>query len=282
MSKNRSRVIFIMCTCIAGTILFQMGMYVLYVLLGWDPKFNLIQVCHSVARSLGLSSVEYMLDALVFYTVFLSIWEIGKQLFAANKIDKRLAVYRHEQLTQEINRKYNEGNQDFTVISCLAPIAVTMGFLNPKIILSTGLFNLLDKNELEAAIYHELYHKKHRDPLKIFLLSLFASIMWYIPILKWFHQKYKIIREVLADHYAINRQGTPVDLGSALLKMLKTVNRANMPFSYVSFADTSVNYRIKYILDPQTEIPLKLPFMLTITSIYVFLMLCILFLITLF
>ena len=138
MSKNRSRVIFIMCTCIAGTILFQMGMYVLYVLLGWDPKFNLIQVCHSVARSLGLSSVEYMLDALVFYTVFLSIWEIGKQLFAANKIDKRLAVYRHEQLTQEINRKYNEGNQDFTVISCSAPIAVTMGFLNPKIILSTG------------------------------------------------------------------------------------------------------------------------------------------------
>jgi beta-lactamase regulating signal transducer with metallopeptidase domain len=282
MSKNRSKAIFITCTFIAGTILFQMGMYVLYVLLGWDPKFNLIQVCHSVARSLGLSSVEYMLDALVFYTVFLSIWKIGKQLFAANKIYKRLAIYRHEQLTQEINRKYNEGNQDFTVISCSAPIAVTMGFLNPKIILSTGLLNLLDKNELEAVIYHELYHKKHRDPLKIFLLSLFASIMWYIPILKWFHQKYKIIREILADHYAINRQGTSVDLGSALLKMLKTVNRANMPFSYVSFADTSVNYRIKYILDPQTEIPLKLPFMLTITSIYVFLMLCILFLITLF
>jgi beta-lactamase regulating signal transducer with metallopeptidase domain len=282
MSKNRSKMIFITCTFIAGTILFQMGMYVLYVLLGWDLKFNLIQVCHSVARSLGLSSVEYMLDALVFYTVFLSIWKIGKQLFGANKIYKRFAIYRHEQLTQEINRKYSEGNQDFTVISCSAPIAVTMGFLHPRIILSTGLLNLLDKNEVEAVIYHELYHKKHRDPLKIFLLSLFASIMWYIPILKWFHQKYKIVREILADHYAINKQGTSVDLGSALLKMLKTVNRANMPFSYVSFADTSVNYRIKYILDPQTEIPLKLPFMLTITSIYVFLMLSVLFLITLF
>jgi beta-lactamase regulating signal transducer with metallopeptidase domain len=282
MSKNPSKVIFITCTFIAGTILFQMGMYVLYVLLDWDLKFNLIQVCHSVARSLGLSSVEYMLDALVFYTVFLSIWKIGKQLFVANKIYKRLSVYRHEQLTQEINRKYSEGNQDFTVIACSAPIAVTMGFLNPKIILSTGLLNLLDKNEVEAVIYHELYHKKHRDPLKIFLLSLFASIMWYIPILKWFHQKYKIVREILADNYAINRQGTSVDLGSALLKMLKTGNRANMPFSYVSFTDTSVNYRIKYILDPQTEIPLKLPFMLTVTSIYVFLMLCILFFITIF
>jgi beta-lactamase regulating signal transducer with metallopeptidase domain len=281
MSKNPSKVIFITCTFIAGTILFQMGMYILYVLLDWDLKFNLIQVCHSVARSLGLSSIEYMLDALVFYTVFLSIWKIGKQLFTANKIYKRLAIYRHEQLTQEINRKYNEGNQDFTVISCSAPIAVTMGFRNPKMILSTGLVNLLDNNELEAVIYHELYHKKHRDPLKIFLLSLFASIMWYIPILKWLHQKYKIVREVLADHYAINRQGTSVDLGSALLKMLKTGNRENMPFSYVSFADTSINYRIKYILNPQTEIPLKLPFMLTITSIYVFLMLCILFLITL-
>jgi beta-lactamase regulating signal transducer with metallopeptidase domain len=282
MSKNPSKAIFITSTFIAGTILFQMGMYVLYVLLDWDLNFNLIQVCHSVARSLGLSSVEYMLDALVFYTVFLSIWKIGKQLFAANKIYKRLSIYRHEQLTQEINCKYNEGNRDFTVISYSAPIAFTTGFLNPKVILSTGLLNLLDKNEVEAVIYHELYHKKHRDPLKIFLLSLFASIMWYIPILKWFHQKYKIVREVLADHYAINRQGTSADLGSALLKMLKTGKRANMPFSYVSFADTSINYRIKYILDPQTEIPLKLPFMLTITSIYVFLMLCILFFITLF
>jgi hypothetical protein len=54
-------------------------------------------------------------------------------------IPRSLALI-HEQMTQEINRKYNEGNQDFTVISCSASIAVTMGFLNPKIILSTGLF----------------------------------------------------------------------------------------------------------------------------------------------
>ncbi|HWO98421.1 MAG TPA: M56 family metallopeptidase [Bacillus sp. (in: firmicutes)] len=281
MSKNQSKMIFIACTLIAGMILLQMGIYVLYMLMGWDLKFNLIQVCHSAAKSLGLSSVEYMLDALVFYTVLLSIWKIGKQLFTAHSMYKKLLLYEDRQLSRELNDTYNEGKQDFIVISCSAPMAVTMGFLNPKIVLSTGLLDLLDGNELEAVIYHELHHKQHRDPLKIFLLSLFASIMWYIPILKWFHQKYKIVREVLADHHAIHQLGSSRDLGSALLKMVKTGKQANMPFSYVSFADTSVNYRIKYILDPFTEFPLKLPVVLTITSIYVFFMLCVLFIIAL-
>ncbi|WP_078412007.1 M56 family metallopeptidase [Priestia abyssalis] len=281
MSKNQSKMIFTACTLIAGTILFQMGIYTLYVLMGWDLTFNLIEVCHSAAKSLGLTSVEYMLDALVFYTVLLSVWKIGKQLFTARNTYKKFLLYEDAQLTRELNDMYSKGKRDFTVISCPAPIAVTMGFLNPKIILSTGLLNLLDENELEAVVYHELHHKIHRDPLKIFLLSLFASIMWYIPILKWFHKKYKIVREVLADHYAIDKLGSSRDLGSALLKMLKTGRQANLPFSYVSFADTSVNYRIKYILDPLTEFPLKLPIMLTITSIYVFFMLCVLFILAL-
>ena len=281
MAKNQSKMIFIACTLIAGTILFQMGVYVLYMLMGWDLKFNLIQVCHSAVKSLGLSSAEYILDALVFYTVLLSIWKIGKQLFTARSMYKKLLLYKNEQLTWELNGRYNEGKGKFIVTSCSVPIAVTMGFVNPKIVLSTGLLDLLDENELEAVIYHELHHKQHRDPLKIFLLSLFASIMWYIPILKWFHQRYKIVKEVLADDYAINKLGSSRDLGSALLKMVKTGKQANMPFSYVSFADTSVNYRIKYILDPLTELPLKLPIMLTVTSIYVFFMLCILFILAL-
>ena len=127
---------------------------------------------------------------------------------------------------------------------------------------------------MEAVIYHELYHQYSRDPLKIFLISLISSTIWYIPILKWFHQKHKIVKELLADEYAMEKQGNPADLGSALLKMIKVGNQIKMPFSYVSFADTSVNYRIKYILDPLTEPSLKFPVKLTVMSLYIFFMLC--------
>lgn len=34
--------------------------------------------------------------------------------------------------------------------------------------------------------------------------------MRYIPILKWFHQKYSIVKKLLADEYAIEKQQTSV------------------------------------------------------------------------
>ncbi|UUZ82422.1 hypothetical protein LJK88_50060 [Paenibacillus sp. P26] len=40
-----------------------------------------------------------------------------------------------------------------------------------------------------------------------------------------------------------------------------------MPFPNVSFADTSINYRIRLILNPEAEIPLKLPLTPTMISI---------------
>ena len=49
-----------------------------------------------------------------------------------------------------------------------------MGFVRPKIVLSTGLMSLLNDDELKAVIYHEMYHKENRDPLKnIFDVTLF-------------------------------------------------------------------------------------------------------------
>jgi len=122
-----------------------------------------------------------------------------------------------------------------------------------------------------------LYHKDNRDPLKIFLLSLCASTMWYIPILKWFNQQYRIIQEVLADEFAIKKQQTSVNLGSALLKMLKVGKLEKMPFAYASFADTSVNYRIEYILNPLKDVQCKIPLKEAFLSLAIFILICVFF-----
>ncbi|WP_245553017.1 M56 family metallopeptidase [Brevibacillus massiliensis] len=272
MEKSIEAVIFISGVLIAGTILLQMGMYVLHVLLGREIAFNLIQVCQNGMHLLGLSSLGYVLDAFVFYTLLSTVWKTAEQMLASKKMYNRLRARRHPALTDEINQKYGGKNRDFLVISHPAPLAFTMGF-HPRIILSTGLFHALEQAELEAVIYHELYHQKHGDPFKTFLLSLFASVLCYIPILKWLQQKYKIIREVLADNDAINRMGTSVYLGSALVKLLKRGNQVQQPFAHVSFTEVSINYRIKRILDPEAEFPLQLPPAPTMVSIYVLLLL---------
>ncbi|MER2090696.1 MAG: M56 family metallopeptidase [Sporosarcina sp.] len=277
MSKRQSSLMFIVSLVISGMIFLQMGLYIISIVAGWNAKFNLVVVCHSWLRSIGLSSLEYALDALVIYTLSFSLWKIGSQIVHAARMKNRFEQYRERKLTIELNRAYGSGKEDFIVVSHPAPIAITMGFVWPKIIVSTGLMNLLDEGELKAVMTHEKYHQENRDPLKLFLLSLCALTMWYIPILKWFNQKYRIIQEVLADEFAIEKQRTSVNLASALLKMLKVGKPEKMSFIYASFADTSVNYRIQHILNPVKGVQLELPLKVTLISLTIFSLLCVLF-----
>lgn len=274
MSKRQSSFIFILSFVISGTILLQMGLYVLSLFAGWNMKFNLIAVCHSWLKILGLSSLEYLLDGLIIYTLLCSLWKIGMQLIQTSKMKKRFQLYKEKKLTMEMNQLYGNGKEEMMVLSHPTPIAITMGFVNPKIVFTTGLINLLTTEELKAVILHEQYHKENRDPFKVFLLSLNSSIVWYIPILKWFQEKYKIIQEVLADEFAIKQQKTAVNLGSALLKMLKIGKQAKMPFTYVSFADTSVNYRIEHMLNPIKDVQFQVPLRIVILSLTIFSLLC--------
>jgi len=254
-----------------------MGLYLISIIAGWDIGHNLVAVCHSWMKNIGLSSLEYVLDAFVIYTLLFSIWKIGSQFYHASRMKKRFKQYEENTLTTEMNRTYSDGKDEFIVISYPSPIAITMGFVRPKIVLSTGLISLLNDDELNAVISHEVYHKNSHDPLNIFLMSLCSSTMWYIPILNWFNQKYRIMKELLADEYAIEKQQTSVNLGSALLKMVKVCKYEKMPFVYASFADTSVNYRIDYILNPIKGIQIKLPVKVMLLSVTIFCFICALF-----
>ncbi|UUZ82423.1 M56 family metallopeptidase [Paenibacillus sp. P26] len=212
MWENRSKTMFISGLALSGLILFQMSMYAMHMLLGWEIKHNLIQFCSRTAAALGLSSLVYGLDMLVLYTILSLILHTGRQSLLSDRAFRSLEAVKNERLTREFNMKYAGGLSHIMVVEQERPMAFTMNLLKPRIILSTGLIRLLDNRELEAVIYHEMYHLKHGDPLKTFLMSLCASVMWYIPLLKWLHQKYKIVREVLADHYAMSRQGSAAEL----------------------------------------------------------------------
>ncbi|MFZ0578411.1 MAG: M56 family metallopeptidase [Psychrobacillus psychrotolerans] len=277
MSKRQSSFIFSLSLVISGTIFIQMALYIVSMLAGWNAKFNIVEVCHNWLKAIGMSSLEYALDALVIYTLLFSIWRIGSQFFYVSRLDKQFEQYKDNLLTEHMNQTHSSGKEDFLIVSNPAPIAITMGFVKPKIVISTGLINLLTDDELNAVISHEIYHKDNRDPLKIFLLSLCASTIGYIPILKWFNHQYRIIQEVLADEFAITKQETSINLGSALLKMLKVGKQEKMPFAYASFADTSVNYRIEYILNPLEDIKWQVPLKKAFLSLAVFILICAIF-----
>lgn len=280
MWEKRSKVMFGSSVLIAGVLLVQMGLYAMKVLAGWDLHFNLVDVCSALIRTYFIPELAYVLDGLVFYTLFFLVAALVRQIVLSARTYKQLRHLRHEGHCTALNQAFcrSRGEEAILVVEHPAPVAFTMGMWKPRIILSTGLVKLLDHNELKAVIYHEMFHQKHRDPVKTFVLSLVGAVMWYLPILKWFRHHYNIAREVLADHYAVNRLGSGQDLGGALVKMLKYGRTAPVQAA-VSFSDTSINYRILRLLDPDMDIPLRLPFAPTMISVQVLLLLCSLFLI---
>jgi beta-lactamase regulating signal transducer with metallopeptidase domain len=112
---------------------------------------------------------------------------------------------------------------------------------------------MLEEEELAAVIHHERFHQMSLDPLRCFIMGLLTSVLWFLPILQWQNRYYRIAREVLADRYAILVLGSERALGSALLKLIKC-GKPPVFVAAVSFADTSVNYRIHQLLNPHEEV----------------------------
>ncbi|KGR75735.1 M56 family metallopeptidase [Ureibacillus sinduriensis] len=270
MNKRQSKSMFYLSLLVSGSIFIQMGLYLTSLISGSNLRFNIFEVCHNTLKLIGLTSLTYAVDILVIGTFLFALWKIATQIIQTVKMRRRLQQYNCESLTNRFNNEYKNNDKNFMIISYPVPIAITIGFLSPKIILSTGLLNLLSEKELEAVIYHEMYHLDNHDPLKIFLMSISSITLPYIPILKWLNEKYRVVQEVMADELAIENQETSLHIGSALLKMLKVGKLETKSFAYASFAETSVNYRIEYMLNPLKSNQIKVPVKVAMWSVFVF------------
>jgi len=102
--------------------------------------------------------------------------------------------------------------------------AFTHGIIHPRIYISKGLMDNLDGPELRAVFHHELCHKKNRDPLRFFLLSILKDVLFFIPLAA--HASRLIIdnQEKLADNMAVSSMREPFSIAGALVKVADTVS----------------------------------------------------------
>lgn len=73
--------------------------------------------------------------------------------------------------------------------------ATGKGQRSSVVAVTTGLLNLLDNDELEGVLAHELTHIKNRDVLVITLASLFSTIAWQIMQFSFFGSMYGVGRD---------------------------------------------------------------------------------------
>src|SRR2546422_5262197 len=98
-------------------------------------------------------------------------------------------------------------------------LAMAVGGKNRNILLSSGLLKLLEKDEVDTVVAHELMHLKHHDAeFKVFSRVL-SRILFFVPFSKFFDPAVHPERQYLADEMGGRSTGKPVALPSALLKL---------------------------------------------------------------
>lgn len=99
--------------------------------------------------------------------------------------------------------------------------AFTCGLLSPRIYISTGLLNALEKDELRAVFLHELKHKKGFDPLRFLIIGFIRDAFFYLPAVRHMASFARLRKEHEADDTAASRLGEPLSLASAMIKVAR-------------------------------------------------------------
>ncbi len=105
------------------------------------------------------------------------------------------------------------------VVETTDPVAMTIGLLQPRVIVSLSLLRRLNETELRAVLAHEDAHRVAHDPLVIAIMdSVLRAIHWLPGTNGWMKVAYSW-RELAADAAATHGYTSTTALSSAFLKL---------------------------------------------------------------
>ena len=105
------------------------------------------------------------------------------------------------------------------VVPCQKPLALTYGFRQPIIVLSSWMVSNLDERELEAVLAHELTHVSRHDALVMWLAEMLRDAFFYLPTSWLAYRQLQQEKELACDELAATHTHRPLALAGALTKV---------------------------------------------------------------
>ncbi|GAB4250785.1 MAG: hypothetical protein Kow00122_08380 [Thermoleophilia bacterium] len=136
------------------------------------------------------------------------------------------------------------------VVEDPAPVSFVIGFLRPRVIVSTGLLAALDPVEVEAVLAHEEGHVASRDNLMILVAQTVAMTFALVPGSRLAFARLRRAQEIAADAYARAQTGDGLVVASSLQKFARSLFApVARPALSAGFADEGhVTERIRGLL----------------------------------
>ena len=136
----------------------------------------------SILHYLG---VGYIPLAIIASAMILAQWYFSDKIVLWSSGAKIVTREQHPKLHEIVERLSTNNalpKPKVAIVNSNIPNAFATG-KSPKsslIAVTTGLLGLLDDDELEAVIGHELTHVRSRDVLVLTLASVFSMVAWYL------------------------------------------------------------------------------------------------------
>ena len=136
----------------------------------------------SILHYLGVGYIPLAIIAAVmilaqwYFSDKIVLWSSGAKIISREEYPKL-----HE-IVERLSTNNGLPKPKVAMVNSNVPNAFATG-KSPKtalVAVTTGLLELLDDNELEAVIGHELTHVRSRDVLVLTLASVFSTVAWYL------------------------------------------------------------------------------------------------------
>jgi heat shock protein HtpX len=232
-------------------------------------SFTILALLYIVFLSaLAYVGVDFISITIVASVMIVLQWYFSDKIVlwsSGAKIVTRDQYPRLHDVIERIIARNNLPKPKIAVINTRMPnaFATGKGKRSSVVAVTTGLLDLLDTEELEGVIAHELTHIRNRDVLVLTLASLFSTVAWYlmqfgfysggmgygygyggrdrnnagglaivviVATLTWIISFLVIraisrYREFAADRGSAQMTGKPVKLANALMKISGNMNR---------------------------------------------------------
>lgn len=136
----------------------------------------------SILHYLG---VGYIPLAIIASVMILAQWYFSDKIVlwsSGAKIVSKEEYPRLHEIVERLSTNSGLPKPKVAMVNSTVPNAFATG-KSPKsslVAVTTGILDLLDNDELEAVMGHELSHVRSRDVLVLTLASLFSTIAWYL------------------------------------------------------------------------------------------------------
>ncbi len=263
--SSRTRVYMLFLPLLLPSIAF-VGFHVIYdkpCFLGVYHGVPVVKIINELLCQVS-SFVTGYITPLFMFTAVLAMLKGVVSIFACNKMVARYGYATDEQypvlfdIVSGLTQKAGIGPVKVVITADRFAQSFTFGFTHPVIVLSQGILNNLDEEELEAVVAHELAHIIRTDSVLNWVSVFLRDMMFFTPIMMWLFRDLAKEREKATDTIGILLTGKPLALAGALVKVWRLTPKGFwqnitfdnfMPYPQFAANDGALQSRIKRLMD---------------------------------